>query len=109
MRQVFRIEPIYEFLKVILDKFCNKEQGYYVVDYITYKKIVFHKYQEIWLDGLLKHYYKSKQFYITRKFSFQSFITIIRQLCKFFSIEYDYLYDKNQSYHIPKYRLYIGD
>lgn len=107
MRQVFRVEPIYEFLQVILDKFCIKEKNYYVVDYVTYKKIVFHKYQEIWLAGLLEHYYKSKQFYITRQFNFQSFITIIRQLCKFFGIEYDYMYDKNQSYHHLKYRLYI--
>jgi len=38
MKQIFKVEPIYEFLKVILDKFCNKEQGYYVIDYITYKK-----------------------------------------------------------------------
>jgi hypothetical protein len=107
MSQVFKIEPVYEFLNVILDKFCIKENNYYVIDYITFKKIVFHKYQEIWLKGLLDHYYKSKQFYITRKFTFQSFITIIRQLCKFFDIKYDYLYDKNQSYHHLKYRLYI--
>lgn len=107
MSQVFKIEPVYEFLQQILDRFCTKENNYYVIDYITFKKIVFHKYQETWLEGLLDHYYKSKQFYITRKFTFQSFITIIRQLCKFFDIKYDYLYDKNQSYHHLKYRLYI--
>jgi hypothetical protein len=107
MKQIFKIDPLYEYLQEILDKFCNKHNNYYVVDYISYKKIVFHNYQYEWLSQLLEHYYKSKQFYITRKFSFQSFITIIRQLCKFFNIEYDYLYDKNQSYHYLKYRLYI--
>jgi hypothetical protein len=108
MKQIFKIDPLYEYLKVILDKFCIKEKNYYVVDYITFKKIVFHNYQYEWLSQLLEHYYKSvNNFTLHVKFSFQSFITIIRQLCKFFDIKYDYLYDKNQSYHYLKYRLYI--
>lgn len=107
MKQVFKIDPLYEYLQEILEKFCIKHKNHYVVDYISYKKIVFHNFQYEWLSLLLEHYYKSKQFYITRKFSFQSYLTIIRQLCKFFSIEYDYLYDKHQNNHHLKYRLYI--
>jgi len=106
MSQVFKLQPSFEFLQEILD-FAIKENNYHVIDFITYKKIVFHNFQEEWLDKLLNHYHISKQFYITRKFSFQSFITIIRQLCKYFDIKYDYIYDKNQSYQYLKYRLYI--
>jgi hypothetical protein len=62
MKQIFKVEPLYEYLKVILDKFCIKENNYYVIDYITFKKIVFHNYQYEWLSQLLEHYYKSNNF-----------------------------------------------
>ena len=39
-------------------------------------------------NELIPAYHKSKQFYLTRKRTYISFVTIIRQLCKLNSVNY---------------------
>lgn len=103
MSQVFREPPSINCLQNIIECFGTKERDEFMIDYVTYKKIIFHKVYVDWLEELLPYYYNSKKFYITRNFSFNSFITIIRQLCKFFGKDYRYTYDRNQNYQHLKY------
>ena len=39
-------------------------------------------------DKLLEYYHVSKQYYVTRKMTYKSFITVLRQLCKYFGLTY---------------------
>jgi hypothetical protein len=103
MNQIFKEQPPIWYLHTIIDLFTIKENDEYVIDYITFKKMVFHKYQEPWLDELKEYYHNSKKFYITREFNYNSFITIIRQLCKIHGKSYRYTYDRNQNYQHLKY------
>ena len=43
----------------------------------------FYKLQNIICDNIEKYYYKCKRFYVTRKQTYKTFITILRQICKF--------------------------
>ena len=105
MNQVFQKEPPFDILNNMLQRFADKERDKYIVDYVTYKRIVFHDYHYKWLFDLRGYYYKSKAFYVTRPFSFTSFVNVVRQLCKVFNIKYEYSCDPKQSYHRLKYTL----
>lgn len=106
MSQIFRREPPFFILMELLDKYADKDiNKKYVIDYVTFKRVLYHNYHLTWLKDLYKYYYKSKTFYVMRKFTFSSFLNIIRQLCKIFNIQYSYVYDRNQNYHHLRYTL----
>lgn len=94
-------------MEEVLEKFFEKKDNHYIVDYIGYKKILYHKYQETWLKEIRPYYHKSKRFYIDRKFTFGYFINLIRQICKLYNIEYKGLNDKTTGYKYFKYFVYI--
>ena len=60
----------YEILFDWFDKFCVKNDKYYLIDHNIYKKIMFHKYETEFLEEILPYYHLSKTFYVTRKFSY---------------------------------------
>jgi hypothetical protein len=66
----------------LLEKICLKKEKYYIFDITSYKKLLFYKMDEPFLNTLLDYYHNSKQFYITRKLTYNTFTTIIRQICK---------------------------
>jgi hypothetical protein len=78
---LFKNSPPLETLIQLLREICPKEEEYFIVDAIAYKKMVFSNKQELFLDNLLPCYHKSKQHYITRDFTYNSFVNIIRQIC----------------------------
>ena len=105
MNQIFRKEPPFDLLMTVLNKYCDRDGEKYIVDYVTFKRIVFHDYHYKWLFDLRSCYHNSKAFYVTRPFTFTSFINVIRQLCKVFNVKYKYSYDRNQNYHHLKYTI----
>ena len=69
----------------ILDKVC--ETGVeYIIDKHVYKRMKFHRYHVDFLESLLPYYHESKKFYITRDFTYTSFMTIIRQIARLHDI-----------------------
>ena len=107
MNQVFQSEPPFNILTDLLERFTYKEGDRFIVDYVMYKRILFFNYQDEWLDQLRGYYYENKSFYVTRKFTYVSFINIIRQLCKYLYVDYTYNQDRSQSYKHLKYHLAI--
>jgi hypothetical protein len=87
--QIFKSQIPRELLFDLLEKICSKTEKYYIFNKIAYKKGEFLNLLQPFLDILLPSYHKSKQFYVTRKRTYNSFITIIRQLCRFNSINYE--------------------
>ena len=104
---IYREKPDYKYLKDVIELFGTKQKNEYIIDYTSYKKILFHNYHINFLNELLNYYHKSKTFYITRKFTFSSFLTIIRHLCKLYDKKYRYIYDKNQHYSYLKYYIIL--
>ena len=89
------ISPI--ILYELLEKVCAKDNNNYVFNKISFKKAEFLQLLQPFYDSIVDSYFKSKQFYVTRKQTFITFITIIRQICKSNNIEYSckIVYDKS--------------
>ena len=86
--QIFKNQISKHLLFDLLEKICQKTQDYYVFNKIAFKKGEFSNLLQPFIDVLIPSYHKSKHFYLTRKRTYISFITIIRQLCNLNSITY---------------------
>jgi hypothetical protein len=107
LKQIFKqnIDPskVYEFL----EKFCLKTDKYYLLDINAYKKMIFHNLHEAFLQEIIEYYHASKQFYVTRKLTYNSFTNIIRQLCKSNSIMFTSKIKYNESKYNIDYFIYF--
>lgn len=86
-KQIFKSTVPKELLFALLDKICEKKDSAYILDVNSYKRMKFYEYHKAFLEELIEHYHWSKRFYIEREFTYQSFMTIIRQLCRLHSVE----------------------
>jgi len=110
-------ELFYDFIKKIAHKLPNS--NHYLIDLFAYKKATYcdeepqpaeiscphpssllHKF----CQDLLPYYCKDKQFFLTRKMSYNNLNTILRQICRYNSIECrsERKYDKSKT-HIVYY------
>lgn len=103
MTQLFVRKPPIQILMNIL-AYGIENNNIYEMDYETYKKIKYKNYDKTWLMVLGTYYYKSKQMYIEREFTYVSFITLLRHLCRFFNLDYRYEHDPAYPF---KYRKFI--
>lgn len=71
-----------EVLYTLLEKICLKTDKYYLVDYNAYKRFVYLKLDQEFKEEIIGCYHDSKRFYVTREMDYNSFINIVRQICK---------------------------
>jgi hypothetical protein len=107
LKQIFRENPHPLLLFEILEKVCLKTDKYYLVDNNAYRKIIFHGYEKDFLESLLPYYQESKKFYISRKFTYNSFMNIIRQICKTNAIMFNSSIKYNESKYNIDYFVYF--
>ena len=81
--QIFKKEFPKEYLLEFLDKYAEKKHNHYYFTKISFKKAVFEKSVIPFCDTLKEYYYISKQKYLDKIQNYRSFITIIRQICKY--------------------------
>jgi len=82
LSQLFRENVPTEKLIDVLEKYCLKTDKYYLFDMNAFKRMLFNNGHEDFLNFILNYYHLSKQFYVTRKITYNSFTNIIRQICK---------------------------
>jgi hypothetical protein len=87
-KQVFKYVVPQELLFELLDKICEPSSNEYYININAYKRMKFHNYHIVFLNSLVPYYHFSKRFYVERECTYTSFITIVRQLCRMFSIEF---------------------
>jgi len=80
---------------------------HYTIDNNSYKKGIFNESIVSFIEKCKPYYHVSKYVYLDRKMSFNNFITILRQICKYNNIVYTskIIYDKSK-YNIIYY-IYI--
>jgi hypothetical protein len=101
LKQIFRENVPIDILNDLLEKVCLKTEKYYLIDNNSFRKLVFHKYHETFLDTILPYYQESKKFYVTRKFTYNSFVNIVRQICK----SNDIMFTSKIKYNESKYNI----
>jgi len=95
--QIFKKKISTDFLFQLLNKVASKSEKLYIFNIDSYKKGVLQGDVQKFLEDCKDYYHISKQKYLERKLSFNSFTTVLRQICKYNKITYttQIKYDKS--------------
>ena len=107
LKQIFKSNIPPDILYELLDKVCLKTDKYYFVDINAFRKLQFHNLYDDFSKKIMDHYHVSKQFYLTRKISYNSFTNIIRQICKSNNIMFTSHIKYNESKYNIDYFIYF--
>jgi hypothetical protein len=77
-----------EILINMLEDICEKDINNYVIKPEYYKSGIYSNNIKEFMGELKKYYHKSKQKYLDNATSYNKFMTIVRQLCNYYEIEY---------------------
>ena len=93
-----------EMLFELLNGICSKTEKYYIVNNDAYKKGMFTNSISEFLEKCKPFYHLSKKKYLERKLAYNTFTTVLRQICNFNKITYtsQIKYDKS-NYNIIYY------
>jgi len=103
--QIFKTQIPNQLLINLLEENAVKSDKCYVVNNNVYKKGIFNESIPKFITECRQYYFLSKRKYLDRKLTYNSFITILRQICNFNKITYTskIKYDKSVydiEYHI---------
>ena len=81
----------------LFEKICIKTETYYLMNNDSFKKGIYNNYIQEFINLCKPYYHLSKQKYIDKPLTYNSFITILRQICKYNLIKYEskIKYDKS--------------
>lgn len=105
-KQIFRNLVPPQLLFDLLEKISLKTDKYYLVDMNSYRKLIYNNYHNQLADDLVEYYHISKQFYIQRKMTYNSFTNIVRQICKTNNIMFTSQIRYNESKYTIDYLVY---
>ena len=80
--QIFKSNPDNKFLFDLLQKICIKNEKYYLIDKISFRKGLLSDDIKTFFTSLVSHYHASKLYYINRDITYNSFLTVVRHVCK---------------------------
>jgi len=105
--QIFKKSIPNDMLFSLLESICLKNEKHYTLNVEAFKRGLFKEIIQKFLTDCISYYHLSKRKYLERKISYNSFTTILRQICKFNKITYTskIIYDKS-SYGIVYYIYY---
>lgn len=95
--QIFKTPVPTEMLFKLLESIAVKNERCYVFDNNAYKRGIFYNLLQEFLEECKPHYYISKRKYLEKKLTYNSFVTVMRQICNFNNITYtsQIKYDKS--------------
>jgi hypothetical protein len=105
--QIFKKDIPLKILFDLLDKTCNITETHYILDINAYKKMLFHEYHVGFLSQVAEYYHNSKKYYVERECTYNSFMTIVRQICKYNTVQFTSKIKYNSSKYNIEYLIYI--
>jgi hypothetical protein len=96
--QIFKNNVPNEMFFHLLDSICIKNTNHYIFNRNSYKQGVFKESIPQFITECNPYYHISKRKYLERKLTYNSFTTILRQICNFNKITYtsQIKYDKSE-------------
>ena len=94
---------------IFLDKIALKTENYYQIDTNSYKKMLYNKYNEEFIENLHDYYNSTKYSYLDRELTYNSFTNILRQICKSKNIPYQSKIHYNKSKYGIIYLIYYNN
>jgi hypothetical protein len=86
--QIFKKDICNEMLFNLLDNICIKNDKHYILNNESFKKGVFNESIQKFLEDCKPYYHNSKKKYLEKKITYNSFITVIRQICNYNKLKY---------------------
>jgi hypothetical protein len=86
--QIFKNNVPNDILFKILEDIAVKTDKYYIINNNSYKKGIFNETIPTFLEECKSYYHISKRKYLERKSTYNSFITVLRQICNYNKITY---------------------
>jgi hypothetical protein len=86
--QIFKNNVPNDILFKILEDIAVKTDKYYIINNNSYKKGIFNETIPAFLEECKSYYHISKRKYLERKSTYNSFITVLRQICNYNKITY---------------------
>jgi hypothetical protein len=81
--QIFKKMIPTEKIFTLLDLLCIKNNKHYVFDLNSFKKGIFTQDINVFLEECKPFYHISKKKYLEKKITYNSFTTVLRQICNF--------------------------
>jgi hypothetical protein len=105
--QIFKNQIPNNKLFELFDKICLKNEKHYTFNVDSFKKGVYTEDIQNFINYCVPFYHLSKRKYLERKLTYNTFTTILRQICNFNNIKYtsEIKYDKS-TYTIVYYIYY---
>jgi hypothetical protein len=105
--QIFKKNIPNEVLFTLLDSICLKNEKHYAVNVEAFKRGLFKDNIQPFFSVCTPYYHLSKRKYLEKKLTYNSFTTVLRQICNFNQITYtsQIIYDKS-TYGIIYYIYY---
>ena len=105
--QIFKNTIPNDMLFNLLDEICLKNEKHYTFNGEAFKRGVYKELIQEFITQCVPFYYLSKRKYLEKPLTFNSFATILRQICNFNKISYtsQIKYDKS-TYGIEYYIYY---
>jgi hypothetical protein len=95
--QIFKKNLPNQVLFDLLESICLKNEKHYTLNVEAFKRGVFKELVQKFINDCVPYYHLSKRKYLERKLTYNSFTTILRQICNFNKITYtsQIIYDKS--------------
>jgi hypothetical protein len=106
--QIFKKQISNDLLIQLLNDIAVKTEKGYIINNAVYKKGLFNDKLTNFINDCKPYYYTSKLKYLDRKLTYNSFMTVIRQICNFNKITYTSQIKYDKSTYDIVYYLYFS-
>jgi hypothetical protein len=86
--QIFKNDIPNDLLFNLLEDICMKNDKHYILNLESFKKGVFNNSIQQFFEICKPYYHNSKKKYIEKKLTYNSFITVVRQICNYNKLTY---------------------
>ena len=105
--QIFKKAIPNALLFSLLEKIALKTEKRYILNHNSYKKGLLDNSIPEFMESCKEYYFLSKLKYLDRKLTYNSFITVIRQICNFNKVTYTSQIKYSKSDYDIEYSIYI--
>ena len=105
--QLFKIPIPNELLINVFNDIAIKTKNCFVIDENGFKKGMYNNNIPKFMEDCKHYYHVSKRHYLEKKITYSSFITVVRQICKYNKITYTHQITYSNSTYNIIYYIYI--
>jgi len=91
----------------LLDSICMKNEKHYTLTIDSFKKGIYNNSITNFIEDCKPYYHLSKKKYLEKKLTYNSFTTILRQICNFNKITYTSKIKYDKSTYAIEYYIYL--